>query len=86
MLERIIALLRPGGVLATDNVLWGGDVVPGFQKQASRHEPETIAAIERYNRRLATDPTLVTTVVPVGDGVALSIKRAGAAQYEQALR
>src|SRR5688572_619674 len=29
-LDRLIELLRPGGLLVTDNVLWGGEVVPGF--------------------------------------------------------
>jgi caffeoyl-CoA O-methyltransferase len=85
MLERIIELLRSGGVLVTDNVLWGGDVVPGFQGQAPRHDPETTVAIEGYNRRLTAHPKLVTTVVPVGDGLALSMKRANAVRHEQAL-
>ena len=30
MLDRLVDLLRPGGLLVTDNVLWSGDVVPGF--------------------------------------------------------
>src|SRR5262245_42248762 len=32
LLDRLVALLRPGGLLVTDNVLWSGEVVPGFQK------------------------------------------------------
>ena len=31
LLDRLVALLRPGGLLVTDNVLWDGEVVPGFQ-------------------------------------------------------
>src|SRR5712692_8523363 len=30
LLDRLVALLRPGGLLITDNVLWDGEVVPGF--------------------------------------------------------
>ena len=30
MLDRLVALLRPGGLLVTDNVLWDGEVAPGF--------------------------------------------------------
>ena len=30
MLDRLVDLLRPGGLLVTDNVLWDGEVVPGF--------------------------------------------------------
>ena len=29
-LDRLVELLRPGGLLVTDNVLWDGEVVPGF--------------------------------------------------------
>src|SRR5215831_1135214 len=32
LLDRLVALLRPGGLLVTDNVLWSGRVVPGFAK------------------------------------------------------
>ena len=37
MLDRLVALLRPGGVLVTDNVLWDGEVVPGFVDHAAAH-------------------------------------------------
>src|SRR6202171_5052482 len=30
LLDRLVSLLRPGGLLITDNVLWDGEVVPGF--------------------------------------------------------
>ena len=35
LLDRLVALLRPGGLLITDNVLWDGEVVPGFQHDAA---------------------------------------------------
>jgi caffeoyl-CoA O-methyltransferase len=73
MLDRLVALLRPGGLLVTDNVLWSGEVVPGFVAVPREHAPDT-AAIADYNERLAADPRLSTTWLPVGDGVAVAIK------------
>ena len=35
LLDRLVALLRPGGLLVTDNVLWDGEVVPGFAERAA---------------------------------------------------
>jgi predicted O-methyltransferase YrrM len=73
MLDRLVALLRPGGVLVTDNVLWDGEVVPGFVTPP-RRRPEDTAAIAAYNVRLAADPRLTVSWLPVGDGVAIAIK------------
>src|SRR5580765_5487716 len=44
LLDRLVALLRPGGLLITDNVLWDGDVVPGFRSSRS-HPGEDWRAI-----------------------------------------
>ncbi len=74
LLDRLVALLRPGGLLITDNVLWGGDVVPGFADPPT-HSRDTVEAIARYNERLAADPRLRTVFLPVGDGVAVSVLR-----------
>lgn len=73
MLDRLIALLAPGGLLVTDNVLWGGDVVPGYVTPPA-HDAGSIAAISTYNQQLTRDPRLQTTILPVGDGVALSYR------------
>jgi predicted O-methyltransferase YrrM len=73
MLDRLVALLRPGGVLVTDNVLWSGEVVPGLVAAPRRKAADT-AAIAAYNERLAADTRLTTTWLPVGDGVAVAIK------------
>jgi predicted O-methyltransferase YrrM len=73
MLDRLVALLRPGGVLVTDNVLWDGEVVPGFVT-TPRRTPEDTAAIAAYNARLAADRRLTVSWLPVGDGVALAVK------------
>jgi predicted O-methyltransferase YrrM len=73
MLDRLIQLLRPGGTLVTDNVLWSGEVVPGYIEPPARDAADT-AAIAAYNRTLVADTRLVTTLLPVGDGVAVSVK------------
>jgi len=74
LLDRLVALLRPGGLLVTDNVLWSGRVVPGFESDAPDRTTDTLA-IARYNERLAADERLITSVVPLRDGVAISVKR-----------
>jgi len=74
LLDRLVAHLRPGGVLVTDNVLWHGEVVAGFVHPPERDVNDT-DAIRRYNERLAADPRLLTTLLPIGDGVAFSVKR-----------
>lgn len=74
LLDRLVAHLRPGGMLVTDNVLWHGEVVEGFVDPPQRDARDT-AAIRAYNNRLAADARLFTTFLPVGDGVALSVKR-----------
>jgi predicted O-methyltransferase YrrM len=73
MLDRLVDLLRPGGVLVSDNVLWNGEVIPGYVG-APIHDAGDTAAIAAYNQRLSSDPRVLTTFLPVGDGVALSIK------------
>jgi predicted O-methyltransferase YrrM len=74
MLDRLVNLLRPGGLLVTDNVLWSGEVVPEFVA-SPRHDSEDTRAIAEYNRRLNSHPELITTTVPLRDGVAISVKR-----------
>ena len=73
-LDRLVGLLRPRGVLVSDNILWQGDVIPGFCAEPA-HSAESTAIIARYSRRLAADPRLATVFLPVGDGVAVSVRR-----------
>ena len=74
LLNRLVSLLRPGGVLVTDNALWNGEVVPGLVAPP-RREPDDTAAIAEYNQRLAADERLVTSFLPVRDGLAVSVRR-----------
>ncbi len=72
MLHRLIDLLRPGGVLITDNVLWRGEVVPGFADPPTL-PAEATNAIRAYTEQLRAEPRLTTVFLPVGDGVAVSV-------------
>ena len=74
LLDKLVGLLRPGGLLVTDNVLWDGEVVPGFLERPQRDSADT-KAIAEYNERLNAHPQLVTATVPLRDGVAISVRR-----------
>lgn len=73
LLDKLVALLRPGGLLVTDNVLWDGEVVPGYVATPQKNAEDT-RAIAEHNQRLSTHPQLLTSIVPLRDGVALSVK------------
>jgi predicted O-methyltransferase YrrM len=73
LLDRLVALLRPGGLLVTDNVLWDGKVVPGFTAEPATDDDTR--AIADYNERVASHPQLMTAIVPLRDGVSISVKR-----------
>ena len=73
MLDRLVELLRTGGVLISDNVLWNGEVVEGYVDPPQRDAADTVA-LRAYGRRLIADPRLFTTVLSVGDGLAVSVK------------
>ncbi len=59
--------LKPGGLLITDNILWQGKVVAG------ETDPDT-AGVREYTRLLYDCPELFTTIIPVRDGVSVSLK------------
>ena len=73
MLDRLVDLLRPGGLLVCDNVLWDGEVIPGYVVTPQKN-PDDTAAIAVFNQRLAAQPRLYTSILQVGDGVSVSIK------------
>ena len=73
LLDRLVSLLRPGGVLVADNVLWDGEVVPGFRATPMR-DPQDTRAVAAFNERIAAHPQLVTSIVPLRDGVSISVK------------
>ena len=73
MVDRLIELLGPGGLLVADNVLWNGEVVPGYVHDKKYSEEDT-AAIVAFSQKIAADPRLYTSFLQVGDGVSVSVK------------
>ena len=67
--ERSLKLLRPGGIIAVDNVLWGGSVL----EAASTHDDST-KAIVALNEFIRNDKRVSATMLPVADGVYLCTK------------
>jgi predicted O-methyltransferase YrrM len=67
--ERCLKLLRTGGLIAVDNVLWGGDVAdPKVDDKDTR-------AIRVLNDQLKADQRVSISMVPIGDGLTLARKR-----------
>jgi predicted O-methyltransferase YrrM len=66
--ERALVLLRPGGVIAADNVLWHGDVADPHDQSADTE------AIRAFNRRLHEDFRIALSLAPIGDGLSLALK------------
>ncbi|HKT31423.1 MAG TPA: class I SAM-dependent methyltransferase [Gammaproteobacteria bacterium] len=67
--ERIIRLMRPGGVIAVDNVLWDGAVIDKKDKS------KDTVAIREFNLALHKDQRIELSMVPIGDGLTLARKR-----------
>jgi predicted O-methyltransferase YrrM len=66
--ERCLRLLRAGGLIAVDNVLWNGRV-------AQAADDADTAAIQAFNRKLHHDERIDLSLLPVGDGLTLARKR-----------
>jgi predicted O-methyltransferase YrrM len=67
--ERLLRLVRPGGLIAVDNTLWHGAVLDADS------EDEDTRAIQAFNAKLAGDPRITLCLVPVADGVTLARRR-----------
>lgn len=67
--ERVLKLLRPGGLACVDNVLWGGAVA-----DANRNDADT-QAIRALNAKLHADDRVDVVLLPIGDGLTLARKR-----------
>jgi caffeoyl-CoA O-methyltransferase len=72
-LELALGLLRPGGLLAVDNVLLSGDAAAG--RSRSHWSEQDIAGMRAFNERLLSRADMDATVLPVGDGVAIAVTR-----------
>ena len=64
--ERLLTLVRPGGLIIVDNTLWNGEVAnPG------NREADTVA-LRAFNDALHRDPRIDLALLPVGDGLTLA--------------
>jgi predicted O-methyltransferase YrrM len=68
--EMVLELVRPGGLIAIDNVLWAGKVA-----RAECDDPDT-RAIRALNEKIHEDPRVSMSLVPIGDGMTVIRKRA----------
>lgn len=85
-MEDAARLLRQGGLLLADNALWKGRVAKldgragEADGQAGEAEPSPLDAerarlMHAFNQKLAADPRFDATVLPVGDGLAVAVRR-----------
>jgi predicted O-methyltransferase YrrM len=64
--EQCLILVRKGGLIAIDNMLWDGRVADPAEKS------ESTAAIRALNLKLRDDPRIDFSLIPVGDGISLA--------------
>jgi predicted O-methyltransferase YrrM len=68
ILDLCIRRLRPGGLLLSDNALRSGQVLdPGTSTASTR-------GIAAFNRAISGHPRLTTTIIPLRDGISMSVK------------
>ncbi len=64
--ERLLKLLRPGGLILVDNTLWDGEVANPDNREAETE------ALREFNDALHRDPRIDLALLPVGDGLTLA--------------
>ncbi|QQE67242.1 hypothetical protein GFS31_39550 [Leptolyngbya sp. BL0902] len=67
--EQVLQLLRPGGLMAIDNVLWSGRVADPTVTDSRTQ------ILRDLNANLAADPRIVLSLLPLADGLTLALKR-----------
>jgi predicted O-methyltransferase YrrM len=68
-LDHALRLVRPGGVILADNVLWSGRVADPKARDADTE------ALRLYSKRIAEDDRLESTILAIGDGLGVSLVR-----------
>ncbi len=72
-LELSLPLLRVGGVVVVDNLLWGGQVAGEIR---SPEQTASTQALREFNQIFVRHPQLLSVVMPVGDGLGYAVKLA----------
>jgi len=65
-LDLLMPKLAKGAVIVCDNLLWKGQVAEGVHDKATD-------ALRAFNKRIVTDPRLISIVLPLGDGLGVSL-------------
>src|SRR5262245_7096134 len=63
--EELLRLLRPGGLILVDNVLWNGGVIDPARRD------ESTVAIRTFNERVSRDPRVDCVMLPISDGLTM---------------
>lgn len=74
-LPDVLRLMHPGSILLSDNVLQEGDLIESHYL-VERRNRTIYKRMREYLYELKHDPQLLTTILPLGDGAAVSVKRA----------
>ena len=80
-LEDVLRLLKPGGILLSDNVLQEGELIQSHYL-VERRNRTIYKRMREYLYALKHDPRLLTSILPLGDGAALSVKQDNASRRE----
>ena len=72
-LPDIMRLLKPGGVLLSDNILYHGMVED--EEKVERRKITIVKRLHMYLEEIMNNDNLTTSIIPIGDGVALSVKK-----------
>lgn len=87
--EKSLELVRPGGLIMVDNTLFSGLVTPEWNeaklrqrwseagRDAARQQGmlQVVEAIRAFNEGLRTDDRVTLSMLPIGDGLTLAVKR-----------
>ncbi len=69
--EKVLELLRPGGVMLVDNVLWYGKVM---MEEEDKKDPST-KILKEFNDMVTADPRVESLILPIRDGITLIRKK-----------
>lgn len=81
MLEHCLNLLKPGGLLISDNVLFRGMVAS--DEKVKRRKKTIVTRMRTYLETITDHPQLQTSLLPMGDGLAISLKLNNAINEEK---
>ena len=78
-LPNVVRILKPGGILISDNVLQDGDIIES-RFAVTRRNRTIHARMREYLYTLKHHPLLETVILPVGDGMTISVRLDGATE------